>query len=126
MGFGLLLLLLLLGLVWVFAVLLVNVFGLDSVIAGWVFLAACIALVNSHQFSKTLSSLLLYCVAECVVIPLHHHHFYHEPGINSYSTGGSCLPELSDILAILFSMYRILSPCLWLVLSPPKQPIKEF
>ena len=44
--FGLLLLLLLLGLAWVFAVLLVNVYGIDSVVTGWIFMAACIALVK--------------------------------------------------------------------------------
>ena len=46
MWFGELLLLALLSLTWVFSVLLVNVYGLDSVITGWIFMGACIALVS--------------------------------------------------------------------------------
>lgn len=46
---GLLTLLALLSLTWIFALLLVNVYGIDSTIAGWIFMGACIALVrNMH------------------------------------------------------------------------------
>lgn len=55
--------------IWVFALLLVNVFGIDSNILGWVFMVASITLVK-NTITQLHYEIITIIIVECVDVPL--------------------------------------------------------